>query len=307
MLHAGDHRPSNPDGLLGRGSASPFLDLDRGEAMTAGLRLEVKDGDLAAAHPAGEMKLEDKVGSRSADRSRKTWGPGTSEHPRGATVSGAVRLPAKEQSMQAASLSRSLSLALVPALLATLTFVGVARADTTGNITVEATVEALPSITLEFCDDTDVQFGATLNAEGQPAGSGDNVTAIPGGEGVGAYYGWTPTCTSGPTKLLKVTSTAPWSGTVCLASQSGTSSLNAAGDDLRWSQYEPGAIGGYSAVAGNSAAFQLCSDGAPDWISALCMCANAGTHEINAYFYLQVDWDETPGTYAATTVWSVEV
>jgi hypothetical protein len=204
-----------------------------------------------------------------------------------------------------------LSLALVLALLATLAFAGDTRAQTdtdSGNITVQATVEELPSITLEFCDDTGVDFGTSLTAEGQPSGSGDVVTALFGGDGVGAYYGWVPTCTTGPTTLFRVTATAAWSGTVCLASQSGTSSLNADGDDLRWSRYTPDAIGGYSSVAGNSAAFQLCSAGAPDWLSSLCSsCGVSGVHDINAYFYLQVDWNETPGTYSATTIWSVEV
>jgi hypothetical protein len=226
-------------------------------------------------------------------------------HPRGEAASGAARLPSKEHALYSARLIRPMSSALALALLTGLALAGGTRAQTSGDVTVQAEVVPLASIGLTLCDDASANFGANLNAEGQLSDSSDSVVAIPGGQGVGAFYGWAPACTT-QNALFRVTSPLPWFGGVCLFSETGDGSLNDDGNDLRWSQYTPDSIGGYGGVGGNSFAFQPCSaESPPDWRPYLCVGCGIGTYDFNAYFYLQVDWGETPGTYSAVTTWSV--
>jgi hypothetical protein len=201
---------------------------------------------------------------------------------------------------------RSVALATALALLASLAVIPAANAQTSGDVSISAEVDALAAISFTLCDDAVANFGTNLNAEGQPSDSGsDTIVAFPGGHGVGAFYGWDPACTTQP-KLFRVTSPLPWSGGVCLSQESGSSSLNDDGNDLRWSPYATGSIGNYSGIDPNTQLFQACGAGAPpDWVPVLCGCGTLGTHDVNASFYLQVDWNETAGTYSAVTTWSV--
>lgn len=202
---------------------------------------------------------------------------------------------------------RPLSLAAVLALLAALAVIPAVSAQNSGDVAISAEVDALAAISLTLCDDNVANFGTNLNAEGQVSDSTtDVIAAFPGGPGVGAFYGWDPACASQPL-LFRVSSPLAWSGGVCLSQEAGSSSLNDDGNDLRFAPYNTGAIGGYAGITGNSASFQACSAGPPhpDWVPFLCGCGVLGTHDIHASFYLQVDWDETPGTYSAVTTWSV--
>jgi hypothetical protein len=195
-------------------------------------------------------------------------------------------------------LRRSLSLAAALALLATFSLAPVARAET-GNVDVTANISAFtPSLTLDFCDQS-ADFGSGLSASADPVtGTTDTVDPIPLNTGLpnGAFYRWTPSCDG--VSFITVTSNVSWSGTVCgtLSGGTGTSSLTLS--DLRYA----GALSlDYNTISSLSTPFQDCGSPAP-WTS---QPQSVTPFTFDYFYYLQIDPNDTAGSFTATTTWEV--
>ena len=192
------------------------------------------------------------------------------------------------------------------ALLTSLLSVPGASAQESGNVDVSATVNGLSPLTITLCDPT-ADFGTSLDANGTQSNSTDTVSAIRGNAtaGEGTWYLWSPRCTTG--SFIEVTSGNAWDGGVCGTQGTGTSSLSLANGDLRFDYQYLASSGNYSYIGTYSKLFPTC-DQPVDWLETIYgsgYTAPPGTQSFTFYYYLNVERVDTPGTFAATTTWSV--
>lgn len=206
-----------------------------------------------------------------------------------------------------------LLLTSVLALLSVFALTPAVGAQESGAVDVTGAVgTSLSPLQMTLCD-SGANFGTNLDSAGTTSNSSDNILSIPGNASInqGSFYKWTPACASG-TSFITVNSTISWTGSVCSTENggSGASSLALADRDLRFS------IGSYGSTSYNSVDsaaldFAVCGVGSTDWTSLNCTpgytvsCGTAGISNHRFYYYLQVDREETVGTFASTTTWSV--
>jgi hypothetical protein len=170
------------------------------------------------------------------------------------------------------------------------------RADT-GTVTVTATTQSTFSLSL---DTNAVAFGTNL-APDATASNGTNVAAYADATN-GAYYVRNGNA-SGFAVVATVKSTAPWSGSVAAAENTGTAGITIAGGGLRWS------LGDMSNLAGAQAGttFSTAAD-ATVWDSA-SSCASGATRQAgvcsyNFDFSLRVRWTDAPGSFSSVVTYS---
>lgn len=195
----------------------------------------------------------------------------------------------------------ALALALVLTLsggLAALVAPAAAQDPGTATVSVEASVVIPTELSLTLCDST-ADFGVGLDYLGTaPTGTGDVIFATAPGDPAqqqGVFYGWTPTCADGGS-FFHVESNVPWDSTICATENTGTSSLKVVNTDLRVSivkatTYAEAVIFGQVRTCDNPATLR-----GPE---------QAGTLDATYYLYLQVDRDDTEGTFQSTTTWTV--
>jgi hypothetical protein len=190
------------------------------------------------------------------------------------------------------------------ALLGALIFAPAMSADTTGSVTVTASVASELSYTL--CD-TDADFGDGLTSNGAaPQNTTDTVgvTTPSSQTGGSVYYHWTPSCQpiGEGVRFFHVHSSSSWKLTPCATENDGSGAsptLRIANSDLRWGANQPAAISSY-ANANITNAFALCSAVNPPSLTGL-----SGTLDIYGHYYLQIAPTDQPGTFATTTTWTL--
>jgi hypothetical protein len=162
------------------------------------------------------------------------------------------------------------------ALLGALVLAPAAVADTTGSVTVSASVASELSLTL--CD-TDADFGDGLTSTGAaPQNTTDaiGVTSPSTVTGGSVYYHWTPDCqvpgvVDTQSRFFRVGSTSSWRLTPCATENGGpgaSPTLRIANSDLRWAANVATAYGNY-AFAHGASAFFLCGAANPPTLSGL--------------------------------------
>lgn len=169
----------------------------------------------------------------------------------------------------------------------------------TATVSVEASVVIPTELSITLCD-ASADFGDGLNYLGTlpTAGTADVIFATSPGDrnqNQGVFYGWTPSCGPGAS-LVHVESNISWRATVCSTESTGSSSLKIASSDLRFSLLK-----GTSYVqAQGFGQVKVCTDP-----TTLVNGEQAGMYNLNYYLYLQVDRNDTQGTFNTTTTWSV--
>lgn len=176
----------------------------------------------------------------------------------------------------------------------------IAQTADSENVTVTANIVSPAALVITLCDLT-ADFGSGLNNEGAPvASTSDSVVATTEGTSVGqgVYYRWTPTCATG-TSFIQIDSSVAWDLHQCATDGTSTSSLAIANSDLK---FRTQSVSDYS-NANNSTTFTPCPVGAAQ--TPVQTSAVGSTTNINFFYYLRVDDNDTPGSFNATTTWTV--
>lgn len=195
---------------------------------------------------------------------------------------------------------RSLALLLIVGSALALAPVAAQEPDQQANVTVEAEITIPIELSMSLCD-TDADFGTGLTHEGAlPTGTNDSISATSPGSpdnGQGVYYIWEPSCQAAETGFfVTVNSNVPWTLTTCASQGASSSTLTIADNDLRFGESKAESY----LMANNATPFPTCS--AP---AVVRTWSAPGTLRSLYHLYLQVDPNDDPGTFAATTTWTV--
>jgi hypothetical protein len=168
------------------------------------------------------------------------------------------------------------------------------------DVTVTANIVSPAALVITLCD-LSANFGSELNNEGgSVTGTTDTVAATTEGTGAGqgVYYRWTPTCATG-TSFIQIDSSVAWDLHQCATDGTSTSSLAIANSALK---FRTSSVADY-ANANISTTFTPCPVGATQ--TPVQMSSVGSTTNINFFYYLRVDDNDTPGSFNATTTWTV--
>jgi hypothetical protein len=170
------------------------------------------------------------------------------------------------------------------------------RADT-GSVTVTATTQSTFSLSL---DTNAVAFGTNL-APDATASNGTNVATYADGNN-GAYYVRNGNA-SGYAVVATVKSTAPWSGSLTAAENSGTAGITIAGGGLRWR------LGDMANLAGAQGGTPLSTTADSTVWDTASSCSSGSTKQSGVCTYnfdysLRVRWTDAAGTFSSVVTYS---
>ena len=171
-----------------------------------------------------------------------------------------------------------------------------AQADT-GTVTVSAATQSSFSLTL---DTGAVPFGTNLGPDAVASNAVNTVGYLDADNG--AYY--VKNGSAGVHAVVAtVKSTAPWTGSVSAAENTGSGGITIAGGGLRWSLGDIGSL----AAAKAGIPFSTSGDGTAFDTASTCLSGstkNAGVCSYNFDYSLRVRWTDTAGTFTSVITYS---
>jgi hypothetical protein len=198
---------------------------------------------------------------------------------------------------------QSLPLAAVLALFLAFAATAAAGAETSGTITVRASVDSVLSLTL--CD-TEASFGAGLNAFGDaPTNTSDVIgaTAPSPNPGEGVFYHWTPSCQAdGTGKLFEVVAASAWTLAFCATENVGegaSPTITIANRSLKWALKNFPLLT-YQDVTGMAHGIGRCDEASPTTLPG-----SSRSEVFPGHLYLRIDGIDLPGTFYTTVTWGV--
>ncbi|WP_273844085.1 hypothetical protein [Rubrobacter calidifluminis] len=164
-----------------------------------------------------------------------------------------------------------------------------------GSVTVTASNAAKFSLSLST---NSVDFG-NVDPSGAPSNQQDVTAYVDGANG--AYY---VKSISGYAETVKVSSNAPWSGSVSAAENTGTSGMKIASGSLRW------ALGDISSLAQAQGATPFSTTPDTSVFNTASSCSSgatlqAGSCTYNFDYALRVLWTNAPGTFSSVVTYTV--
>jgi hypothetical protein len=193
------------------------------------------------------------------------------------------------------------SLASALALFLTIVATPMASADTTGTVTITASVANELSLTL--CD-TEADFGDGLTFTGRtPSNTNDTIgfTGLSPNPDEGVFYSWTPLCQANATgNFAVVASSTPSILAPCATENTGNgaSPTMTLTHSLRWDA-QPAPSTTYADI-NNVSSFGPCPGG-----TGFGFFGSAGTYDLPVHFYLRVDPSDQAGTFSSIVVWTL--